>query len=244
MDQARGTIASSVNRAPSFFSTGFPPTPLRSTDLRGRPSYFSSPSPRVLDQRLCAAKYPPPLGVVKEEVAVLVVLVRRHCRAVGAVVRWAVGDEVPGAVEEETGPAAVRRVPPPGLLDALVFSLHRRGHLGATQNTARAVGVTSPSESPCCGLRPRTKAEWGLIGGYDPVDRERSLRMPRCRCGQPGEPSPWTWDYFLESLSKPALPLAGASSLAARRLQARESRRPRQPTHRPKMGWPHQDQGI
>ena len=37
--------------------------------------------------------------------AVLVVLVRRHRRAVGAAVRRAVDDEVPGAVEEETGPA-------------------------------------------------------------------------------------------------------------------------------------------
>ena len=53
----------------------------------------------------------PPLGVVKEEVAVLIVLVRRHRRAVGTAVRRAVGDEVPGAVEEEAGPAAVRRVP-------------------------------------------------------------------------------------------------------------------------------------
>ena len=52
----------------------------------------------------------PPLGVVKDEVAVLVVLIRRHRRAVGAAVRWAVDDEVPGAVEEKTGPAAVRRV--------------------------------------------------------------------------------------------------------------------------------------
>ena len=54
---------------------------------------------------------PPPLGVVKEKVTVLVVLVRRNCCAVGAAVRRAVDDEVPGAVEEETGPAAVRRVP-------------------------------------------------------------------------------------------------------------------------------------
>ena len=41
----------------------------------------------------------PPLGVVKEEVAVLIALVRRHRRAVGAAARRAVGDEVPGAVE-------------------------------------------------------------------------------------------------------------------------------------------------
>ena len=54
----------------------------------------------------------PPLGVVVELVAVLVVLVRRHRRAVRAAVRRAVDDEVPGAVEEKAGPAAVRRVPP------------------------------------------------------------------------------------------------------------------------------------
>ena len=48
--------------------------------------------------------------------AVLIALVRRHRRAVGAAARRAVGDEVPGTIEEEAGPAAVRRVPP-GLLD-------------------------------------------------------------------------------------------------------------------------------
>ena len=52
----------------------------------------------------------PPLGVVEKEVAVLIVLVRRHRCAVGAVGRRVVDDEVPGAVEE-AGPAAVRRVP-------------------------------------------------------------------------------------------------------------------------------------
>jgi len=46
--------------------------------------------------------------MVEEEVAVLIVLVRRHRRTVGAVVHRAVDDEVPGAVEEEAGPAAVR----------------------------------------------------------------------------------------------------------------------------------------
>jgi len=56
--------------------------------------------------------------VVREEVAVLIALVRRHCRAVGAALRRVVDDEVLGAVEEEAGPAAVRRVPP-GLLGAL-----------------------------------------------------------------------------------------------------------------------------
>jgi len=69
----------------------------------------------------------PPLGVVEKEVAVLVVLVRRHRRAVGAAVRRAVDDEVPGAVEEGAGPAAVRRVPP-GLLD--VLPVHALGALG------------------------------------------------------------------------------------------------------------------
>ena len=65
--------------------------------------------------------------MVKEEVAVLIVRVRRHRRAVCAAVRRAVDDEVPGAVEEEKGPAAVRRVPP-GLLDAL--PIHALGALG------------------------------------------------------------------------------------------------------------------
>jgi len=39
-------------------------------------------------------------------------------------VRRAVGDEVPGAIEEETGPAAVRRVPP-GLHLFFSFDLFR-----------------------------------------------------------------------------------------------------------------------
>ena len=74
--------------------------------------------------RLGGSKVPPPLGVVKEEVVVVVVLVRRHRRAVGA---RTVDDKVPGAVEEETGPATVRRVPP-GLLNAL--PVHALGPLG------------------------------------------------------------------------------------------------------------------
>ena len=49
----------------------------------------------------------PPLGVVEKEVTVLIALIRRHRRAVGAAVRRAVGDEISGAVEEEAGPAAV-----------------------------------------------------------------------------------------------------------------------------------------
>ena len=91
--------------------------------------YFSSPPPvggigsiqyTGSSNRGCArlggGAVPPPLGVVKEKVAVLVVLVGRHC-AVGAALRRAVDDEVPSAVEKKTGPAAVRRMPP-GLLDA------------------------------------------------------------------------------------------------------------------------------
>ena len=48
--------------------------------------------------------------MVVEEAAVLVVLVRRHRHAVRAAVRRAVDDEVPSAIEEEKGPAAMRRV--------------------------------------------------------------------------------------------------------------------------------------
>ena len=45
----------------------------------------------------------------------LVVLISRRRRAVGAAVRRAVDDEAPGAVEKATGSTAMRRVPP-GLL--------------------------------------------------------------------------------------------------------------------------------
>ena len=58
---------------------------------------------------------------------VLIALARWHRCAVGAVVRRVVDDDVPGAVEEEAGSAAVRRVPP-GLLDAL--PVHALGALG------------------------------------------------------------------------------------------------------------------
>ena len=50
--------------------------------------------------RLGGSKVHPPLGVVKEGVFVVIVLVRRHRRAVGTAVRRAVDDEVPGAVKE------------------------------------------------------------------------------------------------------------------------------------------------
>ena len=52
-----------------------------------------------------------PLGVVVEEVAVLVVLVRRHRHAVRAAVRRAVVGEISSAIKEETGPAAAHRLP-------------------------------------------------------------------------------------------------------------------------------------
>jgi len=105
------------------------------TDLITKYTFFDPPrNGGELDlnssNRGCArlgGEVAPPLGVVIEEVAVLIVLVRRHRRAVGSAVRRAVGDEVPGAIEEETGPAAVRRVPP-GLLDAL--PVHALGALG------------------------------------------------------------------------------------------------------------------
>ena len=50
---------------------------------------------------MCLGAVAPPLVVFKEEVESLVVLFLRHRRAVGAAVRRAMGDEVPGAVEEE-----------------------------------------------------------------------------------------------------------------------------------------------
>ena len=63
--------------------------------------------------------------MVIEEVAVLIALVRRYRRAVGAAVSRAADDDAPGAVEEETGPAAVRRVPP-GLLGALPMGVPKK----------------------------------------------------------------------------------------------------------------------
>ena len=82
---------------------------------------------------------PPPLGAVKEEVAVLVVLVRRHCCAVGAAVRRALW--MMSAVEKKTGPATVRRMPP-GLLDAL--PVHALGALSIVAVGKRA-DLTPPS---------------------------------------------------------------------------------------------------
>jgi len=80
------------------------------------PHLFHAPPPSVggldLDSRSsgCArlgGEVGPPLGVVVDEVAVLVVLVRRHRHAVRAAERRAVDDEISSAIKEETGPAAV-----------------------------------------------------------------------------------------------------------------------------------------
>ena len=94
---------------------------MRHDETSSSSPFYLSPLSGGLDRKSSnsgCARLAPPLGVVIEEVAVLVILVRRHRCAVGAAVRQAVDDEVPGAIKEETGPAAVRRVPP-GLLDAL-----------------------------------------------------------------------------------------------------------------------------
>ena len=74
--------------------------------------------------------------MVEKEVAVL--LVRRHRRAVGVAVRRAVDDEVPGAVEEEAGPAAVRRVPQAFWMRCLYMPLVRLDtHPSALHTRAR-----------------------------------------------------------------------------------------------------------
>jgi len=109
-----------------------------------------------------------PLGVVKEEVAVLIALVRRNCCAVGAAVRRAVDDEDPGAVEEKTGPATVRAVPQ-GLLDVLPVHAHARYFAGAE------------------GARPAVvRREGGLAGSVArwprPTEkRKQSIFTPRMR---------------------------------------------------------------
>ena len=93
----------------------------------------------------------PPLGVVKEEVAILIVLVRRHRRAVGAAVRRAVDDEVPGAVEEEAGPA-------------VYFSIARGGFdlgfkaAGFVAGRTRAFGVCMPDYLNLCFVKNHVKS--------------------------------------------------------------------------------------
>jgi len=75
------------------------------------PYYFRAPPPLsggldLNSRKSCCAhlggEVGSPLGVVVEEVAALVVFVRRHRHAIRAAVRRAVDDEVPGAIEEET----------------------------------------------------------------------------------------------------------------------------------------------
>ena len=66
--------------------------------------------------------------------------------------------------------------------------------LGTTREELRTQHKQRPilahRKSLCRGLGPRTKAGLGYIGGADGADREKSLRILRCRRGQPGEPSP------------------------------------------------------
>ena len=75
--------------------------------------------------------------------------------------RRAVDDEVPGAVEEEAGPAAVRRVPP-GLLDAL--PVHALGALGIVV-VVRDVG---PRQVVCddLGLALISRIFWRNFGPF------------------------------------------------------------------------------
>ena len=67
--------------------------------------------------------------------AVLIILVRRHRRAAGAAMRRAVGDEVPGAVEEEVGPAKLELIQPHVAQKPVL-----RGEVGCAC-VAREVGV-------------------------------------------------------------------------------------------------------
>ena len=89
-----------------------PLTPERPLVISTREGLIETRNARLSVQQrlraLCGGEVPPPLGVVQEESVVLVALV---CSSVG--VRRAVDDEIPGAVEEETGPAAVHRAPRP-----------------------------------------------------------------------------------------------------------------------------------
>ena len=117
-------------KAPPYLSAARQEPSPTSGHLTSRQAALSTRTRKFPRHSGCArlgSEVAPPLGVVIEEVAVPIVLVRRHRRAVGAAVRRAVDDGVSGAAEEETGPAAMRRVPP-GLLDAL--PVHAFGALG------------------------------------------------------------------------------------------------------------------
>ena len=91
MSQMRLTSSDISANAPTTKTSTRPPFPPR-LDLNSSKSGYA---------RLGSGEAPP-LGVVKEEVGVLIAIVHRHRRAVGAAVRRAVDDEVPGAVEEES----------------------------------------------------------------------------------------------------------------------------------------------
>jgi len=92
--------------------------------------------------------------VVKEEEAVLIALVRRNYCAVGPAVRRAMDDEVPGAVEEEAGPDAVRRVPPRPSGCIFRFSLvSPRSHFDHTRETKDCC----PYEQPGWAIHMRAR---------------------------------------------------------------------------------------
>jgi len=71
--------------------------------------------------------------VVVEEVAVLVVLVRRHCHAVRAAVRRAVDDEISSAIKEETF-----------FYDGLLTTVQDEGILFSLRWLAESPGVEHP----------------------------------------------------------------------------------------------------
>jgi len=106
--------------------------------------------------------------------AVLVVLVRRHRRAVGAAVRRALDGEVPGAIEEETGPAAVCRVLP-GLLDAL--PVHALGALD--------IAVLLMAPAPCLFMNIDRGALRGTPSSACPQPEPNATELPSSAPGRP-----------------------------------------------------------
>jgi len=118
-------------------------------------------------------------------VAVLIALVRRHRRAVGAAVHRVVDDEVPGAVEEETGPAAVCRVPP-GLLGTL--PVHALGAL------CIVVAYETWVRARSCAMMPKTRLTSSDISANAPTTKT-SIRpllylLSAVAIG-PSEPGEW-----------------------------------------------------
>ena len=136
----------------------------------------------------------PPLGVVKE-VAVLIVFVRRHRRAVGAAVHRAVDDEAPGAVEEETGPAAVRCVSP-SPLDAL--PVHALGALGIVV----VVRDAGPRQVVCDDVTD------AACSPSDERDRKTHLLSGKALLQRPGDATSG-YDFLIEKFVGPSISLSG-----------------------------------